>query len=367
MKFTICITHRCNLRCDYCYVGKTDATMDLGTAGAVVDWIFAHARKGESIDVGLFGGEPLLAFDLVRAVTNLVENHAQFDQERVTLTLVSNGTIFSSAIASFLREHDITYCLSFDGPPDVHDRFRRFANGRGSADLVETNAHAALAAFGCVPVNAVYRPETFRRLPETVAYLAGLGFRQIYLSPDFSARWTQTDAESLAAIYGEVADLYIDAHLRGEPLFVSLIDSKITVLLRGGYRPEERCQMGKAEFAFTPLGQIYPCERLIGCGTTDAHRIGNVTSGAEPAALATGLKQPECADCSLGDYCMNWCGCSNFFATGDYGRTGPLICASERAAIASAARAFQAVESKLGPTFTAHLTGQPSLLASGRF
>jgi uncharacterized protein len=67
MKFTICVTHRCNLRCDYCYIGKNDTTMDVPTASAVVDWIFARPTGGEKVDIGLFGGEPLLVFDLVRA------------------------------------------------------------------------------------------------------------------------------------------------------------------------------------------------------------------------------------------------------------------------------------------------------------
>lgn len=127
--------------------------------------------------------------------------------------------------------------------------------------------------------------------------------------------------------------------------------------------------MGTAEFAFTPLGQIYPCERLIGCGTTE-HRIGSVAAGLGERLVseaARELRQPECRDCTVKDFCMNWCGCSNFFATGDYGRTGPVICASERAAIAAAARAFETVEAQLGPTFMAHLTGHPSMLANGRF
>jgi uncharacterized protein len=162
----------------------------------------------------------------------------------------------------------------------VQNRFRHFANGRGSADIVERNARAALEALEWIPVNAVYRPETFERLPDTIRYLAGLGFRQIYLNPDFSAPWTREQVESLAAVYERIADLYIESHLRGEPLFLSPIDGKITVMLRGGYRAEERCRMGTAEFAFTPLGQIYPCERLIGCGTTDKHRIATFAPGS---------------------------------------------------------------------------------------
>ena len=51
---------------------------------------------------------------------------------------------------------------------------------------------------------------------------------------------------------------------RGKPRYISLIDSKIAVILRGGYKSLERCKMGIGEFAFAPSGNVYPCERLIG-------------------------------------------------------------------------------------------------------
>ena len=126
MKLTICITQRCNLRCWYCYVGKREATMSLDVATRVVDWIYEHAIAGEPIDIGIFGGEPLLELPAVMMVAELVERHAAFDPARVTLTVVSNGTVFSDEIAAFLTAHGINYCMSCDGPPEVQDRFRRF-------------------------------------------------------------------------------------------------------------------------------------------------------------------------------------------------------------------------------------------------
>lgn len=368
MKFTICVTQRCNLRCEYCYIDKDETTLDVPTASAIVDWIYTRAAGAadEKIDIGLFGGEPLLVFDVVRAVVELIEAHPAYERDRVILSVISNGTIFTPAIAEFLRAHGVRYALSFDGPPDVQNRFRRFASGRGSADLVERNARAALEAFGWIPVNAVLHPETFRRAPDTIRYLASLGLRQIYLTPDYSAPWTRQDVEALPAVCDAMAELYVDAHVRGTPLFLSPIDGKIAALLRGGYRADERCRMGTAEFAFSPLGQIYPCERLIGCGRTSRHSIGSV--GTEVRATDDAApRRPECDACPLADFCVHWCGCSNFFATGDYGRTSPVICAFERASIAAAARAFEVVEAQLGPTFVAHLTGHPSMVANGRY
>ena len=56
---------------------------------------------------------------------------------------------------------------------------------------------------------------------------------------------------------------------------------------------------------------------------------------------------------------MNWCGCSNYFMTGYYNRVGPFLCASEKAAIAVAVKAFSTLEERLGPTFAHHVSGTP--------
>ncbi len=157
------------------------------TAGAVVDFIFDSAIPGEKIDIGFFGGEPLLRPDLIRYITGLLEQHPSFDPAQVQLAVVTNGTVFSDEIAELLNTHNIAFCLSCDGPPSTQDLFRRFPNGNGSSASVEKTLRQALQTFPTVLVNAVYHPRTFSHLPEVVQYFSSLGLRQIYLNPDFSA------------------------------------------------------------------------------------------------------------------------------------------------------------------------------------
>jgi uncharacterized protein len=163
--------------------------------------------------------------------------------------------------------------------------------------------------------------------------------------------------------YGAVGDLYVDYYLRDDPHFLSLIDGKIAVILRHGYHPLERCRMGRGEFAFTPDGGIFPCERLVGDGG-DEHRLGNVFDGFQIERLfchqAPGESMNrECTDCSLRDYCTNWCGCSNYYASGYYNRVSPFLCASKKASIRAAFNAFQTLEAA-GIAFYDHLGGSPT-------
>lgn len=136
MKYTLSVTQQCNLECDYCYIGKKQETVSVDVARAAVDHIFDRTPPTENIDIGFFGGEPLLKFPLIESITSLIRSHPSYDANRVTLSIVTNGTIFDDTIGTFVRDHKIDLCVSADGPTAVHDRYRWFRGGKGSAATV---------------------------------------------------------------------------------------------------------------------------------------------------------------------------------------------------------------------------------------
>lgn len=113
-------------------------------------------------------------------------------------------------------------------------------------------------------------------------------------------------------------------------------------------------------------GDIYPCERLIGSGGKNSHCIGNVNDGINLTKMACG-KIPtesvnqECIACGFKNFCMNWCGCSNYFSSGQYNRASPFLCASEKAAILAAFNVFLTLKDNPGASFIEHLSGMPSI------
>jgi uncharacterized protein len=362
MKYTLFLTQRCNLSCDYCYVGKTTDRMGLDAADRIISFAYRNTPASEDIDIGFFGGEPLLEFPLLEKVTQRIQDHPGYDPSRVKLSVVTNGTILTAEMARFMQRHRIAMTISCDGPPDIHDRHRQFPGGGGTSQTVENGIRTALSIMERIPVNAVYRPDTLEHLPETIDYFSSLGVRHIYLNADFSARWTEKDAAMIAPVYQAVAERYMDFYRSGRPHFISLIDSKITVMLRGGYQPLERCRMGTGEFAFTPSGDIFPCERLA-ASNPEIHSIGSSSSEIRIDPLcghfAPGPSVNEsCMSCGLQPYCVNWCGCSNYFMTGFYNRVSPFLCESEQTLMKLAVLIFETLESELGPTFMDHLGGK---------
>lgn len=369
MKATLFLTTSCNLRCDYCYIPKQNISMTNTTLAKVVDFVFRTAEPYDRIDFGLFGGEPLLNWPLAQQAVALVEERTESSQHALRISLVTNGTLLNDEILRYLRSHHIILQVSCDGVPHVQDLHRRYFDGRGSSDIVAANLSAALKALPAVLVNMVYGPDTHAYLPESITYLASLGLRQLILNPDYSAEWRTEDIAALKATYERIAELYLEYYNINSPLFISLIDEKIAVILRGGYGASERCRMGYGELAFSPQGYIFPCERLVGDGGPNKHCIGHID---QPDQLDHGrcraegitCKNSECRSCGVVDYCMNWCGCSNFFASGDYFRASHFICESERLAIEAAYKVLTQMEDSCQLAFINHYAGLPMINSS---
>jgi uncharacterized protein len=344
----------CNLACDYCYIRKRVARMDLATAELALDFIASRALPTEDVDIGLFGGEPLLVLPLVLDIVRMARAHRLAEGRALRFQLVSNGTIADRESIRALSSAGVEFGISCDGMPAVQNAHRRYRDGRSSAADVEKAISIAVDEFPYVMVNAVYSPDTIRWLPDTVSYLYGLGVRNIFLNVDYAAPWRLEDLATMCVSYADIADLYVGYYVAGAPARISLIDAKIIVLLNGGYAPHERCSMGRREFAFGPEGNIYPCERLAGDCLSNENLIGCLGEDkiVTPTCHAAEDGAPTpCGECTTRDYCMHWCGCSNYFATGSYNRPGPFLCASEKESLRLAAETFERLSSKIGPGF----------------
>lgn len=163
------VTQNCNLRCSYCTYsgmyenrGRSDKTMSIELAKKGVDFLIRHSSKNKMIAIGFYGGEPLLRFDFIKEMVFYAEHKAE--GKNLLLTMTSNGTLINSDILDFLQEHHVHMMISIDGPREIHDKNRRFADGKGSFDLVYNNVKFLIENYPAyfkeyVTFNMVLDPE----------------------------------------------------------------------------------------------------------------------------------------------------------------------------------------------------------------
>lgn len=53
--------------------------------------------------------------------------------------MTTNAVLLTDAMMRFFRENDVLLTVSLDGPQNIHDKSRIFANGKGSFEIVYRN------------------------------------------------------------------------------------------------------------------------------------------------------------------------------------------------------------------------------------
>lgn len=169
------VTRRCNLRCDYCFVGwSRDWRSDL-PRGVAEEIVREGAGRFDVLHVT--GGEPLAwrgLFDLVDLGLDLGYGSALIN---------TNGTLLDDGAVARLARHRgrAAISMSFDGPRELHDPVR----GPGRFDQSDHNLRRALDAGVPVTVMTVVTRAVLERLPEFLAERMGRhpGLQGITLFP----------------------------------------------------------------------------------------------------------------------------------------------------------------------------------------
>ncbi|MBM4049162.1 MAG: 4Fe-4S cluster-binding domain-containing protein, partial [Planctomycetes bacterium] len=88
------VTEDCVLRCSYCFRrNKQPHRMSWDTAKAAVDWFMEASGDQNRVSIYLFGGEPLMCFDLIKEVVPYAEREAAKRGKRVHCGATTNAVL----------------------------------------------------------------------------------------------------------------------------------------------------------------------------------------------------------------------------------------------------------------------------------
>ena len=361
---TLCLTHDCNLRCGYCYAGRKRAvSMSRKTAFRSIDFGLQQAcREGKAlgkmteIQIGFFGGEPLLEWTLLQECREYAEAESSRAGINLKWTLTTNMTLLTEERVVWLMEKGFHLGLSMDGNAAMHGVWRNYPDGRSShAECV-----AALEWFKGREHRAelicVVNPANVKHLEESVRWMGGACGLDIMLNPDFGAKWTPEALAALSAAYEKVGEEVVRRYRAGNPLTLNVIQSKIGAYVKGGYQTCDMCSLGEREIAVAVSGNIYPCARLVGNDDLENLCMGNVLTGVDrekklKLAAARGNRNPKCLDCSLRAWCLQWCGCVNYVTSGRTDWVGEFTCFHEKLSIRVADRVAETLWEERNPWF----------------
>lgn len=134
-------TESCNFRCVYCYESVRRGRMRPEVLQGLKRLLGRRAAGLRLLELSWFGGEPLLASDIVLDVMEHVRGlRASHPSLEVDTDITTNAWFLTPALATRLLGLGVSrYQISLDGPPGWHDRKRVLPGGGGTFERIWGN------------------------------------------------------------------------------------------------------------------------------------------------------------------------------------------------------------------------------------
>lgn len=331
--FLIIPTYSCNLRCPYCYE-KTlrrhgtewmEKCMDRETADAAFEAMDRiHPGSGKRKSLSFYGGEPLQREN--RAIVEHIFQRA-LEKGFTAFSAITNGVDLDQYLDLLGPERRIRFIqVTLDGPPEVHDQRRFFADGSGTFHRIIENITKALETQVQVSVRVNVDRSNLEGLAALRAILRERGWdRQAnfraYCSP------VHGSLDGCRVAHRESFEGHLDMQRaieqtlqdRGEPLEVYAVTNTLTRVLVAHLRHEGIprwktgfCGSNMAMHLLDPHGDIYPCWEVVG---HVEHRIGRYEKGsvwmepiqAEKWHERSVVRVRGCLECAYLFFCGGGC------------------------------------------------------------
>lgn len=320
------VTNACNMQCCYCQaqsgVSVPDKKMSKEIAQKAVDVALSSPETYLSFEFQ--GGEPLLNFDVIKFIVEYTKSKNV--SKIIDFNVVSNLTLLTDDIATYIKENNIGVSTSIDGDQLLHDQNRRYRTGQGTySDVLRgieiLQKHGIV--YGAIQTSTRCSLEKPREIIDTYIQL---GLHSVFirnLTPLGCANkdWNKIgySSEEFVHFYRECFDYILEINKGGYCLkegHASIMLSKILLGYPINYMElRSPCGAGIGQMAYYCDGNVYTCDegRMLAEMGNDAFKLGTVhdtydslvgSDNCKAACIASTLESlPNCCDCVYQPYC----------------------------------------------------------------
>lgn len=328
------VAEACNLRCDYCFCGpQRDLLMDEGTGRQAIDYLLRESGAATQLYVTFFGGEPLLAIDIVCRLTDYGNEAAGRFDKKISWSMTTNGTLLNEATLEALQNKKLKILISIDGDREAHDRHRLTPDGSSAYDRVVKSLPLVEQYQPWMGARMTITPDNVDRASDNVRHLLDLGFKQLLIAPAECRGWNRTARNRFSREMVNAAKHYYERKQTG--------NLKIERFEPAEFLPESKpcagrrgCKAGRTSVAVTPDKTVYACSKFINSASSQKpHTLGTLGSGDEiairdrlPADLRQTPWRQACLSCDFLFRCTGGCPAVNYHATGYSDQTSQREC-----------------------------------------
>lgn len=326
----ILLTDVCNLACSYCKVMPNIIEVTKNpTSNENLERAVRIFFSGSSPDypkiVHISGGEPLIHWDSVRYIAELVEQFRR-PGEKHFIVIGTNGTLINGKRAEFIASHNIKVIVSIDGSKETHDTLRRTHGDGGSFEKVHRGVLLLKELNVSLGISMVIGKHNVDRLIEEIGYVIE-SYRPISLGVNFMKPPTkaQKDFPFLVSPEQYVRAIYAAYKVYRETgVFFELVYRKISPFVNQRFRYHDCGAAAGTTINIDAKGNIGPCKSFLVLGSVaeDIKKQWTLGSGKELPVLKSLQKRSPvyidaCQECEAIATCGNACAYEAWVESGD--------------------------------------------------
>ena len=306
---TITLTQSCNLACTYCYEHhKSRSTIDLEVAKSIIDQEFDLVRTTgiEELEFDLFGGEPFLAFDLIKQITEYI--CSKKGTIPCTIFATTNGTLVHGEIQDWLQEHKCCFVcgLSLDGTREMHN-----INRSNSYDDIDLNFFAT--QYPLQDVKMTISLDTLPNLADGVIDMHKKGF---LVSCNLAYEIDWSDPNNMVMLERELHKLIAFYLTNPHITPCSMLDADICNVVADNSQTLRYCGAGKYMSSYDVDGKEYPCQFFMPLSIGEDRSKEGKCNTFTVDYIPEDMLDSKCRDCIISSIFPSCCG-ANYVATGN--------------------------------------------------
>jgi uncharacterized protein len=289
-----------------------------------IEAVFRSAEKNgfQAVKLKYAGGEAALHFKLVQRLHRYAQQVAANKGLELRAVVLSNGTVWTPAMAQWLVDSKVKLMISLDGVGAAHDAQRPTRSGRGTFAQIERNVDHILLPAGVRPdISITITGRNAFAAADAVAWAIerDLPFSlNFYRENLLSAYYQDLKLEEQQIIEGmRQAYRVVEKCLPTRPFLGGLLD-RVQVEAH-----THTCGVGQSYMVFTHTGQVAQCQMHLGEGKTFNGTDDPLKLMAQGIPVISVDDKSGCKECAWRYRCAGGCPLETYRATGRFDVQSP--------------------------------------------
>lgn len=325
LALTIAPTLACNFRCPYCLEGNIQKVgkMPAEVQEQLLAYIENYAGNIRGLHITWYGGEPLLAMDVIESLSARMLQIAERHNLHYSSNMVTNGYLLTEENYQKLAQYKVSlFQITLDGPPETHDQRRILHSGQPTFATILHNIKMAVNQGGRINIRVNVDYDNLANCEEVISLLKEEGlidkvhihFSLVKNSTGAACRTKCIDPQDFSTynllLWRKLNELGIETYsLYPRPHYNLCGADQINC------------------FVIDPSGFKYKCWADIG---RPEQAVGKLSAGStiedrfryratELAYLDTDpTRDPECSECKFLPFCLGGCPHDHMYTRENY-------------------------------------------------